>query len=180
MSSGRRIIASLAVAVAAGVGGSGLLALPASGAARVVQLASGVSVTVAPGWSVQTTTANTATIIHRKPAGAFSVLATGTVTATVSQALKIHITQFAQGAGLKHLRYSTPQPISTGAANFDQASQLTFSGTAGGLHLSGAAVEYQNSETGNGAFAAVIGPPSSKGPLKKSANAMFNSLLSAG
>ena len=104
--------------VAAGVGGSGLLALPASGAARVVQLASGVSVTVAPGWSVQTTTANTATIIHRKPAGAFSVLATGTVTATVSQAAQDPHHPVRPGSRAEAPALQHP------AANLDRSRQL--------------------------------------------------------
>jgi hypothetical protein len=155
-------------------------AIPASAAGRSVQLANGVSMTVSAGWSVQKNGANTATVTHASPPAEFSLLATGKVGATVNQALQVHITQYAQGFGLKHLHYSSPEQVSTGAANFDQASQTDFSGTHNGQKLIGAAVEYQNSETGNGAFAAVIGTAAAKRQLKKSANAMFNSVFSAG
>jgi hypothetical protein len=109
--------------------------------------------------------------------GEFSVLAAGTVTATVNQAATGHLQQYAKGFGLKYLKASTPQQLSAPGPGFDQLSQVNFSGTRSGKKFIGAAVEYQNSTTGNGAFAAVIGYAGSKSALKKSANAMFNSIL---
>jgi hypothetical protein len=84
--------------------------------------------------------------------------------------------QYAKGFGLKHLQASTPEQLSAPGPGFDQISQISFSGTRQGKKFIGAAVEFQNSTTGNGAFAAVIGYRGSKSALKKSANAMFNSI----
>ncbi len=155
-------------------------AIPASAAGRSIQLTNGVSMTAVAGWSVHKNSSDTVTVAHVNPPTEFSLLATGTVGATVNQALQAHITQYAQGFGLKHLHYSAPDQISTGAANFGEASSLTFTGTRGGKNYTGAAVEYQNSKTGNGAFAAVIGSSAAKRQLKAGTNAMFNSVFSAG
>jgi hypothetical protein len=171
---GARVLA-LAACVSAG---SAISAAPASAAAKEIHLANGVTVSVAPGWIVGNKGADNVTLGHRSPPASFNVLATGPIQLPVTQAATLHMSQFAKGAGLKHLKTSAPQEINTSASSFDQAVQITFSGTTkGGTKLVGAAVEYQNSETGNGAFAAVLGTPAAKTVLKQPVNAMFNSVI---
>ncbi|MGH9006161.1 MAG: hypothetical protein ACRDV6_00350 [Acidimicrobiales bacterium] len=90
----------------------------------------------------------------------------------------MHVSQFAQGAALKHLRTSAPQQINGPASSFDQATQITFSGTTkSGIKLVGPAVEYQSSKTSNGAFAAVIETRAAKRALARPVNTMFNSII---
>jgi len=170
---------SLAIVLTAGIGAAlgSVGALPA-GAATVVSISNGVGVTPAAGWTASQTTTNTVTLEHTKPLGEFSLLAAGTVTDTVAQADKIHLAQYAQGFGLKSLKPGAPQQATVPGPTFDQVATIAFTAKRGGLKYTGLAAEYQNSKTGNGAFAVVISYPSSKAALKKGANSMFSSIIS--
>lgn len=178
MTQSRRIGARVLAIAAFAAAGCALWVAPAAAAGKEVKLANGVAVTVASGWAVSNKGANSVTLSHGSPKATFSVLAAGKVGVAVTEADTVHLNQFVQGFGLKHVKSSAAQKISTSASSFDQAAQITFSGTIDGQKVVGAAVEYQNSTTGNGAFAAVIGTPAAKTALKKPVNNMFNSVIS--
>jgi len=165
--------------VTAGIGVAvGPVAASLAGAATVVSISGGVGVTPAAGWTVSQTTTNTVTLQHKKPLGEFSLLAAGTVTDTVAQADSIHLSQYAQGFGLKSLKPGAPKLTTVPGPTFDQVATIAFTAKRNGSKYTGLAAEYQNSKTGNGAFAVVISYPASKGALKKSANSMFTSIIS--
>ncbi|HEY1827426.1 MAG TPA: hypothetical protein VGF87_05365 [Acidimicrobiales bacterium] len=63
-----------------------------------------------------------------------------------------------------------------GEGEFNEVYSFTYTGTYGKLNMGGLVAEFQNSSTGNAAFAVAIAQQKDKSKLKGAVNSILNSL----
>jgi hypothetical protein len=170
--------------VVAGVLGLGLgaaLVLPMAAAAsaksKIVQVGNNTAIAVPPGWSVSHDNPLQLGLTHNSPHAVIEVAALTAQTGSVVTNGMANFNQFASGFGLTHIKESNKSSGRIpGNLKFDEGASVTYTAKYQGQTLGGLAVEYQNSTTGDGAFAVVIAKQSDKPKLKKMVNQMFNSI----
>jgi hypothetical protein len=154
---------------------------PASGAGaasgKTVNFGNNTEITVAPGWSIGKVTDGKLAITKNSPHAVIEVASGAVETGSVTTNDNTNFSQFAKGFGLKGIKISGRQTAQIpGGGKFDEASSVTYTGNYQGQKLGGLAVEYQNSTSGDGAFAIVIAKQSDKPKLKSVISKMFQSI----
>jgi hypothetical protein len=171
-------VGSVVLAAGIGITAVALLPAPLAGAAgKTVQVGNNTAVVVAPGWSAGKAQAGKLAITHKSPHAVIEVAAFNGVTGTAASSDATNLSQFITGFGLTKVKQSNKQSAQIpGGGQFDSAASITYTGSYQGQKLGGVAVEYQNTTTGDGAFAIVIAEQSDKSKLKKAVNQMFASI----
>jgi hypothetical protein len=170
--------------VAAGVVGLGLgaalilpSAAPASAKSKIVQIGNNTAIAVPSGWAVSHDNPLQLGLTHKSPHAVIEVAALTAQSGSVATNGTANFNQFASGFGLTHIKTSDKSSGQIpGELKFDEGASVTYTAKYQGQTLGGLAVEYQNSVTGDGAFAVVIAKQSDKPKLKKMVNQMFNSI----
>jgi hypothetical protein len=164
--------------VAVGLTALGTFSAPLAGAAsKAVQIGNFTSVTVPSGWKVSHPEAGKLAITKNSPHAVIEIEAAPGETGTVVANETTNVTQFMSGFGMTHVKVTAKQSEQIpGGGKFDEAATETYTGQYQGTKLGGAAVMYQNSKTGDAAFAIVVAQQSDKPKLKKAVNQMFNSI----
>jgi hypothetical protein len=176
----RSPIFSVALAVGAVAGVTLAAVLPgalAGAAGKTVEIGNNTAVTVPSGWTAGTAKAGKLAVTHKSPKAVLEIEVLTGVGGTVESNRTASINGFTSGFGLTKVKLSGTQStkLPTGGP-YDQAASVAFTGRYQGQTLGGAAVEYQNSTTGAGAFAVVIAKQSDQGKLNKAVSQMFESI----
>jgi hypothetical protein len=163
--------------VAAGLAAGVLVAPMAGAASKTIQIGNATAVTVPSGWTVSHPGTGKVGLTHVSPHAVIEIAAGPGETGTAVANDTANFNDFAKGFGMKHVKTSGKQSAQIPVGGkFDEVASLTYVGTYQGQTLGGVAVEYQNSKTGDGAFAIVVAKQSDKSKLKKTVDQMFESI----
>jgi hypothetical protein len=167
-----------AIGITLGLGAVAVLpASMAAAAGKTVQIGNNTAVTVAPGWTASTPKGGKLGLTHTSPQAVVEIAAGAGETGTVDSNRTTNVNGFMTGFGMKQVKVSAPQAAQIpGSGKFNELSSVTYTGKYQGQKLGGVAVEYQNTTTGDGAFAIVVAKQSDKSKLRTAVNQMFQSI----
>jgi hypothetical protein len=164
---GRAAVLTAGVAVGLAAFGS-IGVLPAGASSKTVQIGNATAVSVPSGWTVSHPATGKVGLTHSSPKAVIEIAAGAGETGTVAANEGTNFSEFVKGFGMTHVKAGPKKTAQVpGGGKFDQASSIIYTSKYEGQTLGGIAVEYQNSTTGDGAFAVVVANQSDKSKLKK-------------